>query len=164
MKKILIIGGGAMGSAFSVPCLENNNSVTITEPLSPLSADPTAKTDVTCFGFDDGTATVVNPSGGTPFSTGNPYTYLWSPGGQNTQTATGLIPGIYTCTVTDANGCTFTTTSVTITEPVQLIADSIFISSLGFFGIGRDKWSRKLMQVVTLLLRRRRQGRRRGEG
>ena len=28
MKKILIIGGGAMGSAFSVPCVENNNRVT----------------------------------------------------------------------------------------------------------------------------------------
>ena len=34
MKKILIIGGGAMGSAFTVPCLENNNIVTITEPYS----------------------------------------------------------------------------------------------------------------------------------
>ena len=29
MKKILIIGAGAMGSAFSVPCAENNNDVTI---------------------------------------------------------------------------------------------------------------------------------------
>ena len=28
MKKILIVGGGAMGSAFSIPCLENNNKVT----------------------------------------------------------------------------------------------------------------------------------------
>jgi len=36
MKKILIIGGGAMGSAFSIPCLENNNSVTITEPYSRI--------------------------------------------------------------------------------------------------------------------------------
>ena len=36
MKKILIIGGGAMGSAFSIPCLENNNSVTITEPYSKV--------------------------------------------------------------------------------------------------------------------------------
>ena len=36
MKKILIIGGGAMGSAFTVPCLENNNSVTITEPYSKM--------------------------------------------------------------------------------------------------------------------------------
>ena len=27
MKKILIIGAGAMGSAFSAPCLDNNNEV-----------------------------------------------------------------------------------------------------------------------------------------
>ena len=36
MKNILIIGGGAMGSAFSIPCLENNNNVTITEPYSKM--------------------------------------------------------------------------------------------------------------------------------
>ena len=36
MKNILIIGGGAMGSAFTVPCIENNNKVTITEPHSKL--------------------------------------------------------------------------------------------------------------------------------
>ena len=36
MKKILIVGGGAMGSAFSVPCLENNNKVTITEPYNKI--------------------------------------------------------------------------------------------------------------------------------
>ena len=36
MKKILIIGGGAMGSAFTIPCIENNNSVTITEPYSKV--------------------------------------------------------------------------------------------------------------------------------
>ena len=34
MKKILIIGGGAMGSAFSVPCIDNNHKVFITEPYS----------------------------------------------------------------------------------------------------------------------------------
>ena len=34
MKKILVIGGGAMGSAFTIPCLDNGNSVTITEPYS----------------------------------------------------------------------------------------------------------------------------------
>ena len=36
MGKILIIGGGAMGSAFSIPCLENKNKVTITEPYSKV--------------------------------------------------------------------------------------------------------------------------------
>ena len=34
MKKILIIGGGAMGSAFSVPCIDNNHKVFITEQYS----------------------------------------------------------------------------------------------------------------------------------
>ena len=34
MKKIFVIGGGAMGSAFTIPCLENKNDVTITEPYS----------------------------------------------------------------------------------------------------------------------------------
>ena len=34
MKKILVIGGGAMGSAFTVPCLDNKNKVIITEPYS----------------------------------------------------------------------------------------------------------------------------------
>ena len=34
MKKILIIGGGAMGSAFTFPCLDNKNEVTITEPYN----------------------------------------------------------------------------------------------------------------------------------
>ena len=34
MKNILIIGGGAMGSAFTIPCVDNNNKVIITEPYS----------------------------------------------------------------------------------------------------------------------------------
>ena len=34
MKKIIIIGGGAMGSAFTIPCLDNKNQVFITEPHS----------------------------------------------------------------------------------------------------------------------------------
>ena len=36
MKKILVIGGGAMGSAFTFPCIEKKNSVTITEPYNKI--------------------------------------------------------------------------------------------------------------------------------
>ena len=36
MKNILVIGGGAMGSAFTIPCMDNKNKVTITEPYSKL--------------------------------------------------------------------------------------------------------------------------------
>ena len=34
MRKILIIGGGAMGSAFTFPCIDNKNEVIITEPYN----------------------------------------------------------------------------------------------------------------------------------
>ena len=34
MKKILIIGSGAMGAAFSFPLLDNNHKVTLCEPYN----------------------------------------------------------------------------------------------------------------------------------
>ena len=34
MKNILIIGAGAMGAAFSIPCIDNKNSVTLCEPYN----------------------------------------------------------------------------------------------------------------------------------
>jgi PKD repeat protein len=74
----------------------NQNSFTVTQP-AVLTASM-SKTDATCAN-NDGTATAT-PSGGT-----SPYSYLWAPGGQTAQTATGLASGTYTCTVTDDNGC-----------------------------------------------------------
>jgi PKD repeat protein len=58
--------------------------------------------------LSNGSAT-LNATGGTPN-----YSYVWNPGGQTTQTATGLIGGNYTVTLTDANGCT---SSLTVTVP-----------------------------------------------
>lgn len=60
-------------------------------------------------GAADGEAT-ASVSEGTP-----PYTYEWSDG-QNTATASGLAPGTYTLTVTDAAGC-ITECSITLEEP-----------------------------------------------
>ena len=34
--KIAIIGAGAMGSAFTFPCIDNNNKVIITEPYNKV--------------------------------------------------------------------------------------------------------------------------------
>ncbi|MBL4704149.1 MAG: T9SS type A sorting domain-containing protein [Flavobacteriales bacterium] len=58
----------------------------------------TTGTDETSLLSGDGTAT-ANPSGGTP-----PYSYMWNTG-ETTSNIGGLIPGLYNCTVTDANGC-----------------------------------------------------------
>ncbi|MEM9920934.1 MAG: T9SS type A sorting domain-containing protein [Bacteroidota bacterium] len=74
-----------------------------------------SSTNVTCNGAADGTATAT-PENGTPA-----YTYLWSdPMAQETQTATGLEPGIYNVTITDANDCE-TVGEVEITEPQTLV-------------------------------------------
>lgn len=54
--------------------------------------------DVSCFGANDGMGIAI-PGGGV----GN-FSYLWSDG-QNNEEATGLAPGTYTVTATDANGC-----------------------------------------------------------
>ena len=94
-------------------------AVTITEP-AVLTATATKVQDVTCNGDADGSITVV----GTGGTAGVDYSYLWDDAaGQTTATATGLAPGSYTVTLTDDNGCTFTTTpAVTITEPVLLLS------------------------------------------
>lgn len=85
-----------------------SQNYTITQP-TVLAASSSA-TNVDCNGNANGTATVT-PSGGT-----SGYTYSWFPSGQTTATATSLQGGSYTCTITDANGCT-TVSSVQITEP-----------------------------------------------
>ena len=65
-----------------------------------------SSSDESCFGCNNGTAT-VNPTGGTPG-----YWYQWSTG-EYTQTITGLAPGLYTVTVGDPNECS-TVATVTI--------------------------------------------------
>ncbi|ADY52972.1 Fibronectin type III domain protein [Pseudopedobacter saltans DSM 12145] len=87
-------------------------SFTINQPASALDATIT-KTDVSCNGASNGTATVV-PTGGT-----SGYTYSWAPSGGTAATASGLAVGTYTCTITDANNCQITR-SITITQPTAL--------------------------------------------
>ncbi len=83
-----------------------------------LSATST-RTNVTCFGACNGTATAT-PVGGTA-----PYTYSWNSAPvQTTATATGLCPGNYTCTITDNVGAT-TTTTVNITQPAAALSANI---------------------------------------
>ncbi|WP_258540802.1 T9SS type B sorting domain-containing protein [Parvicella tangerina] len=104
-------------------------SVTIDEPTA-LNASITASTDVTCFGFTDGTATVT-AGGGTA-----PYTYLWSDGAnQTTATATGLAPGTYQVTVTDNNNCTVTA-SATIGEPDEIQLSTSTVNAFCGTGTG----------------------------
>ncbi|MBI3510102.1 MAG: gliding motility-associated C-terminal domain-containing protein [Bacteroidetes bacterium] len=79
---------------------------TITQPTAVGAT--TSFVGATC-GNSNGSVTATG-NGGT-----GPYTYSWnSTPVQNTSTATGLPSGTYTCTITDANLCTFT---VAVTIP-----------------------------------------------
>ncbi|TND10447.1 MAG: hypothetical protein FD123_89 [Bacteroidetes bacterium] len=95
-------------------CVQSQ-TVTITEPAAITSS--AVQTDVLCNAGTTGAATVT-AGGGTPS-----YTYSWAPSGGTAATASGLMAGSYTCTITDGNSCVSTQT-VTITEPTAVSATS----------------------------------------
>ncbi len=86
--------------------------LTITEP--PRFGVQHAEVNVLCNGASTGSIDLT-VTGGTVA-----YTYMWSNGEHDdAKTLLGLVAGTYTVTVTDANGCT-KTTSATITEPTVI--------------------------------------------
>jgi hypothetical protein len=90
-------------------------AVTLAEPpLLELAVDNT--TDISCNGASDGSISVIATGGVTP------YVYSWnlSSIGDNPD-PTGLAPGTYQVTVTDANNCT-AVASASLTEPPLLEA------------------------------------------
>ncbi|MDQ3108977.1 MAG: gliding motility-associated C-terminal domain-containing protein, partial [Bacteroidota bacterium] len=87
--------------------------ITITSP-TPLAGSFPFVQDELCANACNGLMTAI-PSGGTL-----PYTYSWNPTGQTTATATNLCSGIYTITISDANGCTLIQNG-TITSPAVLV-------------------------------------------
>lgn len=102
-------------------------TVTITEPPLLTSAI-TASTNILCNGAATGSATVTANGG-----TGN-YTYFWNTNpNQNTATATNVVAGTYSVWVTDANGCTSSST-VTLTEPTAVVANMVNFTDITCFG------------------------------
>lgn len=105
------------------------NSCTQSAPVTIGNiAGPTASissfTNVSCFGGNNGSAT-ISVSGGTA-----PFTYLWN-NGQTTPTATNLVAGIYSVIATDAAGCS-ATTNITITQPTVLSANAVATNPICF--------------------------------
>ncbi len=110
-----------------------NGGCTATGQITLKQPNPLAitfvKTNVSCFGGANGTAKAVK-TGGT-----NPVTYSWNTiPVQTTQTATGLSAGVYTVTITDANGCT-AAANVTITQPAAGLSVTGVTTDLNCFNI-----------------------------
>lgn len=104
--------------------------IAVTEP-DVLSVS-IQKTDISCFGYANGTATAV-VSGGTA-----PYKYEWTGSDGNigdTPSVSALAKGTYSLLVTDANGC-MAGASAVINEP-QAISLSYEITDVSSYG-GND--------------------------
>ncbi|MES2139546.1 MAG: PKD domain-containing protein [Bacteroidota bacterium] len=86
-----------------------------------------SKTDVSCFAGNNGTAAISISQGTSPF-------YIsWSPYGGNNLSASSLTTGTYSVNITDALGCT-TSTSTTINQPNPLIISASGQSNVSCFG------------------------------
>lgn len=122
------VASGLPSGTYTVVVTDAHNcsvtaSTTVTQPTT-LTATASTLADVLCNGGNNGSVTVA-PTGGT-----FPYTYSWNTAPvQTNATATGLVAGTYTATVTDAQGCS-TTVTATVAQPTSLAATASTLTNV----------------------------------
>ena len=116
--------------SYDVTVTDNNGciatgSVTIAEPVAIIL---TMSFGTSHCGQADGQASV------TPSNGQSPYTYLWNDlNNQTTSTATGLVAGNYTVTVSDLSGCS-AIDNITVSDttgPTSVISNTIDVTCFG---------------------------------
>ncbi|WP_295181810.1 hypothetical protein [uncultured Christiangramia sp.] len=107
-------------------CTDTIDNIQISEP-DELVVSVTSVTNATCNGELDGAIDII-VSGGTP-----DYTYLWS-NNATTQDLSGVAAGLYSVTVTDANGCTDTIDNIEIEDPSTLEAEVDATTNVSCYG------------------------------
>ncbi len=83
--------------------------------------------NVSCYGGNNGSAS-VSITGGTP-----PFSYTWIPSGINSAVVTGLTAGAYTLSINDANNCNVTQT-LQIQQPPALSLTAVQTQSVSCNG------------------------------
>lgn len=106
----MIDGGG---------CPTSSSVVIPQGPQLDVEADVRA---VSCFGVEDGVASLQITDGTAP------YSYVWG-NGVTDALRSDLPAGVYSFTVTDANGCTESGT-VTIASPSALLVDAAIVNGM----------------------------------
>ncbi|MCF4102376.1 hypothetical protein L1I30_11920, partial [Gillisia sp. M10.2A] len=141
----LIAGTYSVSVTDSKGCATTSSTVSIEEP-SPIAIISTNFTQPTCFEGEDGTASIEIEGGHLEGETPQYVVSLLNNTGDEvfneSSNTTGVLTvsdisaGNYTFVVTNSNACTATTTSLTITQPEEIIAnagDDITITECGKF-------------------------------
>lgn len=130
---------GALAGAYSLTVVSDdqgltsatNNPYTLTQP-SQISASFVV-TNVTCNGGATGTI-VTTVSNGTA-----PYTYSWTLAsnprwGRTTKDLSGLLPGVYSLTITDTNGCSRSGLTATVAEGTAISPTPTLLNANACYG------------------------------
>ena len=129
---------GLAAGTYSIAAQDANlclttSTVSLTQPAAPLTITSVVSTPVElCYGDNNGSID-ISVAGGT-----SPYQYSinggtsWSPSTTATSyTFSNLYAGTYTIAVLDFNLCTTTyDTTITLTQPIQLIISSVLVTSV----------------------------------
>ncbi|MBP6825883.1 MAG: T9SS type A sorting domain-containing protein [Saprospiraceae bacterium] len=99
-------GSYSLTLADATGCSYYSSPVLLSQP-TPITAG-FVNPGAACIGANNGII-VIQVTGGTP-----PYMYSWSNGMTNGPTINNLVPGTYSVTVTDANGCTVFIPAITV--------------------------------------------------
>lgn len=113
---------GLMGGTYDVTVTNAagctaTSSILVSTPASPVGVSINQQQGVACQGEDSGILAAVTSGPGISFS------YLWN-NGSTQATATNLIAGNYSVTVTNDKGCTATAVAA-LAEPTQIEATGI---------------------------------------
>ena len=104
---------------------QTTSTFQVTQPTQPITLTET-HIDVACNSGNNGSID-LSITGGTA-----PYSFAWS-NGSLTEDITSLLAGTYSVNVTDANGCTQTST-ISITQPASLAYSGSVTNVLCFGG------------------------------
>ena len=113
----------------SIGCLSIDSTVILTQPSVPLTTTAT-DSSFTCY-FDSIGLGIITALGGTPYTVGDPYSYVWEDINgvvwSINDTVIGLPAGTYYATTTDSLAC-FVIDTMQVLEPSNSInLDSIAI-------------------------------------